>query len=147
MCCSSLAGGVRVCSLPLADGRESGTVQVAPGDFVHCHSLLGPPALLLRAILLCLCSRSPSLFQPDLILVLKYRRWLLGPFFIFIAIYLVADLIQIFEEQTSFFCRQDAVSCFLLSNALRDCLLVTHISSCCFFPKCSTAFQSFQAAM
>lgn len=47
MCCSLLAGGARVCCLPLADGRESGTVQVAPGDLVRCRSLFGPEALLL----------------------------------------------------------------------------------------------------
>lgn len=47
----------------------------------------------------------------------------------------LADLIEIFSEQTSFFFKQYTVGCFLLSNAPQDCLLVTHANICCFSPK------------
>lgn len=56
----------------LADGREPGTVQVSPDDFVHCHSLLGPKPLLLQAVLSPVYSPLPSLFYHSLSSILAH---------------------------------------------------------------------------
>lgn len=86
----------------LAGGWGPGAAQVSPDDFVHCHSLLGPQPLLLQAILLPGYSPLPSLFHHHL-------SSILGPFPPFTAVCLVSDLIDVFEEQTSLFCKKDTV--------------------------------------
>lgn len=73
------------------------------------------------------------------------ESWSLAHFLIFIVIF--SGSRQIFAKQPPFPCRLGTVDYFHLSCELQDCLLETPTSSCCSFPKCSKAFQSFQAAV
>lgn len=106
------------------------------------------PQMTLCIVTLCLaqshiiaCVFPPALSLPSL------SHFHPGPLHSFITVYLLSDLIDVFEEQTSIFCKKDAVGCFPRSDALWDGLLVTHNSSCRFSPEHGRAFQSSQAAV